>query len=1089
MGVQGLWTLLSPAARPVQLESLRNRKLAIDASIWIHQFMRTMRSEDGQVLTNGHVLGFFRRICKLLFYNIKPVFVFDGGAPILKISTIRERRKRREGIQTNIQRTAKKILKVQMKQQLVIEEKKRRNNQIVHDINNENENYTPLEQLDNSEAIQLLRHQNTIKQDQYDLPPTPHENEQQQKNRIKKDLRLATDEELQDFIDEFKPSDIDMDSATFHALPTEIQYEIIQDLKLKSRQTSWDRLNNMIQHSDTAMDFSKQQILQLKHRNEMTQRVLKMNDMVGQDNNTISTTKTMAPSRIASERGRAYLLVKNEKLEEGLGWKLPGSITSPSIGLTNEEEVRIDKEEKEMKMDIFKEEKEKDEEAEEVEGDDIASDEFDPVANAVKSNPALSSLMENFFNKEGNDDIDKNENENENENPVYKEEEFEEYDSDDDNLPLFINPQFNQYQPPTDNPNEDNYIYEDDKDDEIAINQVLFKMYNSEHQNKQLNDINSSLLNDSESLAMTDNENNDNNQHIELELSSEELYQLWLSRMPDAFIYLHSFNEEYKNILKASIDNTTKVSDLEQQLKSVQKSFGKSNENDAMAQESLGFHQQFLKNVILWKRYNEVQFDDDNSNELLNTTVTNEQQQHNLEINTMEEEDKNQNNIMSEEQTNVIDEIQPLQFKGPVSTDYHSLKNTDKLTPIKNTPTNNNNPDKIERIKENMVDDNRTQKEISSLDINDNNYDDDETNMEISELEEKVDMDKKELEEVKNIGYMTDDELIQHAVDEDAEYARFISDIASRDLDTVKQELANDIKELNQQQYKQLGNADTITDQMVHEIQELLQLFGIPYLVSPMEAEAQCSFLLENKLVDGVVTDDSDVFLFGGTRIYKNMFHQQKYVECYLLNDIDREMQLDRKKLIQLAYLLGSDYTPGVSGIGPVTAMEILSTFQENNNEGDDDDGDSLEGPLSRFKKWYESGIDDTDFQKKMRNKLKHIDIPDDFPNPLIKNAYIEPVVDKSLENFVWLPPQLDSLRIYLMKSFSWSQEKVDEVLIPVIREVNQNKIITHQPTINSYFDASAGLSTDYPSYKRKHKSKRVQNVVERFRQQKRKKV
>ena len=88
MGVQGLWTLVTPAARPVQLESLRNRKMAVDASIWIHQFMRTMRDKEGNALRNGHLLGFFRRLCKLLFYNIKPIFVFDGGAPALKRSTI-----------------------------------------------------------------------------------------------------------------------------------------------------------------------------------------------------------------------------------------------------------------------------------------------------------------------------------------------------------------------------------------------------------------------------------------------------------------------------------------------------------------------------------------------------------------------------------------------------------------------------------------------------------------------------------------------------------------------------------------------------------------------------------------------------------------------------------------------------------------------------------------------------------------------------------------------------------------------------------------------------------------------------------------
>lgn len=88
MGVQGLWSLLGPVARPTRLESLRNKRIAVDASIWIHQFMRTMRDNEGNELRNGHLLGFFRRLCKLLFFDIKPVFVFDGGAPTLKRITI-----------------------------------------------------------------------------------------------------------------------------------------------------------------------------------------------------------------------------------------------------------------------------------------------------------------------------------------------------------------------------------------------------------------------------------------------------------------------------------------------------------------------------------------------------------------------------------------------------------------------------------------------------------------------------------------------------------------------------------------------------------------------------------------------------------------------------------------------------------------------------------------------------------------------------------------------------------------------------------------------------------------------------------------
>lgn len=67
---------------------MEGKTMAIDSSIWIYQFQATMRAKDGRALTNAHVLGFLRRICKLLFYGMKPVFVFDGGAPALKKATL-----------------------------------------------------------------------------------------------------------------------------------------------------------------------------------------------------------------------------------------------------------------------------------------------------------------------------------------------------------------------------------------------------------------------------------------------------------------------------------------------------------------------------------------------------------------------------------------------------------------------------------------------------------------------------------------------------------------------------------------------------------------------------------------------------------------------------------------------------------------------------------------------------------------------------------------------------------------------------------------------------------------------------------------
>lgn len=50
------------------------------------------------------------------------------------------------------------------------------------------------------------------------------------------------------------------------------------------------------------------------------------------------------------------------------------------------------------------------------------------------------------------------------------------------------------------------------------------------------------------------------------------------------------------------------------------------------------------------------------------------------------------------------------------------------------------------------------------------------------------------------------------------------------------------------------------------------------------------------------------------------------FIVCCAL-DLTGCTDIDRDKLIELAYLLGSDYTEGINGVGIVTAMEILADF------------------------------------------------------------------------------------------------------------------------------------------------------------------
>ncbi|ESP01727.1 hypothetical protein LOTGIDRAFT_172484 [Lottia gigantea] len=156
-------------------------------------------------------------------------------------------------------------------------------------------------------------------------------------------------------------------------------------------------------------------------------------------------------------------------------------------------------------------------------------------------------------------------------------------------------------------------------------------------------------------------------------------------------------------------------------------------------------------------------------------------------------------------------------------------------------------------------------------------------------------------------------------------------------LENMQDELQTEGDILRYEIGKQDRLATSITDQMNIEAQELLQLFGIPYIVSPMEAEAQCAFLDHSKLTHGSITDDSDIWLFGGERVYKNFFNQKRHVELRCLS---------RHELVNVALLCGSDYTEGIQGVGPVTALEIMAEFA----------GDKLDG-LKRFRYFELSNV------------------------------------------------------------------------------------------------------------------------------------
>lgn len=110
MGIKGLMKFLQDAA-PKSVkekqgpEAYTGRIVAIDASMCLYQFIimirenrsgtyQSLTNEDGQV--TSHIIGMLSRTIRLMENGIKPVYVFDGKPPELKLGELAERRRKRE---------------------------------------------------------------------------------------------------------------------------------------------------------------------------------------------------------------------------------------------------------------------------------------------------------------------------------------------------------------------------------------------------------------------------------------------------------------------------------------------------------------------------------------------------------------------------------------------------------------------------------------------------------------------------------------------------------------------------------------------------------------------------------------------------------------------------------------------------------------------------------------------------------------------------------------------------------------------------------------------------------------------------------
>jgi 5'-3' exonuclease len=142
---------------------------------------------------------------------------------------------------------------------------------------------------------------------------------------------------------------------------------------------------------------------------------------------------------------------------------------------------------------------------------------------------------------------------------------------------------------------------------------------------------------------------------------------------------------------------------------------------------------------------------------------------------------------------------------------------------------------------------------------------------------------------------------------------------------------------------------------------EILDVFELPYIKARGEADAQCGYLFNNGIIDGVISEDNDMIIHGCT-VYKNFFRKDKEIASFSYQNVYNELELDKTSLIKISYLLGSDYCLGVKSVGVKSVLKKL--------------GDVTDSDIASLKKIYFDEdiikISEVNFGSLSRNKLRN---------------------------------------------------------------------------------------------------------------------
>jgi DNA excision repair protein ERCC-5 len=1089
MGVKGLWRLLLPIGRRISIETLEGKILAIDASIWLTQFLKAMRDpETGSVKPAAHLIGFFRRLAKLRYHGIRPVLVFDGATPEIKKREVQQRRRRREQFastgQASMQRLAKRLLLEQLK--------KTKNGKKVT-IENEGGAYAPGFQPADDEQVKTHEKQRDGADGEASKKPAAAENKDDSHEAIMAEVAdleeqwaiQASLEPENDFdnavIDlttqqeekEEQPSiyrhthDV-FDVKRISSLPSHERKDAVEEAKRQQRMRS---RREFMPVAGQMEEYSQAQLRNFLRSSRLNKQINEMaKAAAGNDNDGIG-------ERMASDATRRIILTRdddNEKDASKNPWK------------------RLQKRASQFRTSKLPPEEEDDDEFEWEDGETAAT-----KNTSSPGGTRAATARTRAFGEADSDDVDSDAERgggfltSSEKMPVSTTRpvpaiHINSDESDSEGVGGFMT-----VTPPSKKaPASETVIEIDDGDGggggflpQPSADARQAQELEDEMLARALQETEESELVDTAAVARAPRMQQEGGEH-----SSKATVQI----DRDAPLAAQLQHEEI--VQQSALNGSDEDSDsIDWEDGDQGDGSGLDEESDKKIAATTGGRSPLVSPATPTRPT------------ALSETPKKDDEENDSDDIAWEDVDEGMETVpdaVDAMKLQATASVEPALQKPSISQRFNGTTNGDRLLweddNIGKSGIEANDFDDVQIVDQNTEALEHAQETASHLtnwagrafrramaqhaeetgvgspEKSSHNAtiepaeaakdDRDDSSVEVLEAERQTSPPRKHAPAVstKSPSERPPDPSPTRPPAQSGATAMSKGESAStttQSFDLFQEEtmsLQEQGDKFDAETRRKERDMDTITDEMKAEVIQLIQLFGIPYVESPAEAEAQCAKLEELGLVDGIVTEDSDVFVFGGKTIYKNIFDDQKYVEAYLANDAQRDLALNRNQFVALAMLLGGDYSEGVKGVGIVNGMEVLQAF---------DCSDSVKEGLSKFRAWMD-GFDPDDarktksdsneklsaeqeFRRKHKTARTQWVAPQNFPADNVMNAYLKPVVDTSSEPFSWGTPDRERLLMFCQRSMGWEYDETRKLLEPVLQRLEDT---SRQTRLESFF-------------------------------------